>query len=78
VNFYVDGVLRYTGTHLISSWVPSSGDSFVPLSLGTLYPYGSPWVGTASFTFGGLIDEVRIYSRALSASEVQALYNATK
>jgi len=78
VNFYVDGVLRYTGTHSISSWVPPSGDSSVPLSLGTYYPYGSSWVGNASFTFGGLIDDVRIYNRALSASEVQALYNATK
>jgi type II secretory pathway pseudopilin PulG len=28
--------------------------------------------------FNGLIDDVRIYNRALSASEIQALYNATK
>jgi hypothetical protein len=29
-------------------------------------------------TFNGLIDDVRIYNRALSASEISALYNATK
>jgi hypothetical protein len=27
---------------------------------------------------GGLIDDVRIYNRALSATEIQALYNAEK
>lgn len=28
--------------------------------------------------FNGLIDDVRIYNRALSAEEIQAIYNATK
>lgn len=26
----------------------------------------------------GMLDEVRIYNRALSSSEIQTLYNATK
>ena len=30
------------------------------------------------YNFPGLIEDVRIYNRALSASEIQALYNATK
>ena len=34
--------------------------------------------GASSVITNGLIDEVRIYSRVLSAAEVQALYNATK
>ena len=29
-------------------------------------------------TFNGLIDEVRIYNRALSSAEISAIYNATK
>jgi prepilin-type N-terminal cleavage/methylation domain-containing protein len=33
---------------------------------------------TAASFFNGLIDEVRIYNRALSDAEIQALYNATK
>jgi len=33
---------------------------------------------TSTFVVSGLIDDVRIYNRALSASEVLALYNATK
>ena len=52
------------------------------------YTYSIPSVFTATisgsaakFGYGsinGLIDDVRIYNRALSASEIQALYNATK
>jgi hypothetical protein len=30
------------------------------------------------YYFSGLIDDVRIYNRALSAQEIQAIYNATK
>jgi hypothetical protein len=33
---------------------------------------------TGANSFSGSIDDVRIYNRALSASEVQALYNAEK
>src|SRR3989344_2988392 len=34
--------------------------------------------GCASYWTNGLVDDVRIYNRALSAAEIQALYNATK
>ena len=33
---------------------------------------------SGSESFDGVIDEVRIYNRALSASEVQALYNQSR
>ena len=36
------------------------------------------WGGAPSQLFSGLIDDVRIYNRALSAAEISALYNATK
>ncbi|MFA5098835.1 MAG: LamG-like jellyroll fold domain-containing protein [Candidatus Paceibacterota bacterium] len=35
-------------------------------------------VGKDSYYFNGKIDDVRIYNRALSAVEIQAIYNATK
>jgi hypothetical protein len=38
----------------------------------------SIWWKILEAAFDGLIDEVRIYNRALSDSEVSALYNATK
>ena len=35
-----------------------------------------PWKNSnVNWQFEGLIDDVRIYDRALSAAEVQALYN---
>ena len=78
VKIYVDGTLADSETHTISSWVPPGGDTSKSLAIGTLYPYGTGWAGDATFTFGGSIDDVRIYNRALSAAEIQALYNATK
>ena len=33
---------------------------------------------TGDYRFGGLIDDVRVYNRALSVAEIQAIYNATK
>jgi len=38
----------------------------------------SRWSGSGGRYFNGLIDEVRIYNRALSAAEIKALYDATK
>ena len=38
----------------------------------------SGWNNNNGYKFGGLIDEVRIYSRALSPAEVKARYEATK
>ncbi len=43
------------------------------------FQVGSTRWGTGQMrSFGGLIDDVRIYSRALSASEIQTLYAQTK
>jgi hypothetical protein len=35
-------------------------------------------IGGGNVYFGGTIDDVRIYNRALSDSEIKALYDATK
>jgi len=62
---YVDGILSNSGTSTSSFsatneiWIGSHGGT-------------SPW---SVWGFNGLIDDVRIYDRALSAAEVQALYN---
>jgi hypothetical protein len=36
------------------------------------------WIGRSDNYWSGLIDDVRIYNRALSDAEIQAIYNATK
>ncbi len=38
----------------------------------------SYWIGRVDNFWNGLIDEVRIYNRALSAEEIKAIYEATK
>ncbi len=64
MTIYVDGNEENSATHAIQS-----GDS--DLKLGMFYT-------TNSLPFHGLIDDVRIYSRALTAQEVQTLYAETK
>ncbi len=38
----------------------------------------SYWIGRVDNFWNGLIDEVRIYNRALSDSEIKAIYEATR
>ncbi|MGH9897039.1 MAG: LamG-like jellyroll fold domain-containing protein, partial [bacterium] len=61
---YVDGVLR--GSKSLSG-LTGSTDSTIPLRIGTNDG------GAGAEFFNGAIDDARVYSRALSASEVQAL-----
>jgi hypothetical protein len=61
-SFYVDGVLSSTGAN--STPLPIDG---APLTIGE---------AEGTYFMGGLEDEVAIYSRALGAGEIQAIYNA--
>jgi len=63
ITFYVDGI-AYPGTGVIGAL--ASGDSSGPLVLGAIPGYGPE-------KFGGLIDELHIWNRALATSEIQAL-----
>ena len=51
--------------------------AFTPRTIGDLYFGLRPYDGGAGARFVGLMDEVSLYSRALSAAEIQALYNAS-
>ncbi|MFV0268591.1 MAG: LamG-like jellyroll fold domain-containing protein, partial [Draconibacterium sp.] len=64
-KIYYNGVLESTCTH--TGYDP-------PWTGGNMY-IGS--LTTSSEKFSGLIDEVRVYNRALSATDVTALYNYT-
>ena len=67
IKIYVNGILENTANS------PGSVSSNTqPLVLGR-------WYGNhAAYYLNGLIDEVRVYNRALSAAEIAAIYNATK
>jgi hypothetical protein len=60
-KIYQNGILEYQ----------NSGQATV--SLGTTLFFGT---GTAAFYYGGLFDEVGLWSRALTASEITQLYNS--
>lgn len=67
MRLYSNGVQQSTGTSASGNVF----DSTTAISIGK-------WAGANSDYFPGSIDDVRIYNRALSATEVQNLYNATK
>jgi len=67
VNFYVNG------SNVKSGSVPPTSLRTTDYTDDNLYissDFGSTWI------FPGLIDEVRLYNRALTASEIQQLYQA--
>lgn len=61
---YIDGSLNATATD--TTTVSTTNTS--PVGIGSRG-------ATGSYLFPGSIDDVRIYNRALSATEVQQLYN---
>ncbi len=80
LNEWNNVILQYTGTQ-VESFINGVQDSVTEnitgrsnasaFNLGTNYNNTSNW-------YNGTIDDVRIYSRALTASEIQTLYAQTK
>ncbi len=66
IKIYVDGVLDNSGS--------SNGNIASSAGGNLLFGYES-WMGSNDYKLDGLIDDVRIYNRAFSAAEIQALYN---
>jgi prepilin-type N-terminal cleavage/methylation domain-containing protein len=64
-KIFLDGVQK-TSVPTTGNLYISTNQLRISLDTGNTYP------------FNGTIDEVRIYNRALSGEEIQALYNATK
>ena len=73
-KLFINGSKIAEGVHSISNFTPVYGDSTLPLSLGTIYPYGSGWGGITAHAFQGKLDEIYIYKRVLSDIEVARLY----
>ena len=65
-SVYIDGVVMGTTAHTQSPlYVGLGSNTFI----------GKHGNGISTYDFNGLIDEVRVYNRALSNQEVQNLYN---
>jgi len=69
-NYYIDGQLLQTYS------LTNKGN--ITSGTGCLRIGARNGCGSATSFFNGLIDDVRIYNRALSASEIADLYNLTK
>ena len=63
----------------VNGAVQDLNGAFPVAAAGTLpFRVGALGVGSGGSSWAGNIDDVRIYSRALSANEVSAIYNATR
>lgn len=78
LGYVIDGSITSTISHSVVGGLPSSGNSNLPLVIGTAYPYGEGWAGNDGFSLGGSISMFRKYNRILTLSEIQQNYNATK
>jgi len=66
-----NSVILYVNGSQVASFVPSTTNvTSNSINIGNIN-------GLSGFEFDGLIDDVRIYNRALSTSEIQELYNGT-
>jgi hypothetical protein len=72
VRIYLDGVLDSTTSSIATN--PSGAASDYSL-IGGLSNAGSSYAG---YLMNGVLDDVRIYNRALSATEVRSLYNLAR
>jgi hypothetical protein len=67
VQFYIDGALSSTASNVTINPSPNAG----PLIIGKHVNAS----GASGFFWNGLLDDLRIYSKALSASEVSAIFD---
>ena len=70
MSLYINGALDQQTAANVTPW-----DSGCPFHLGGIYDPSGDCAYTGQF-FNGLIDEATVYSAALTATDVQALYNA--
>jgi prepilin-type N-terminal cleavage/methylation domain-containing protein len=73
VKIYIDGQQKASGTVNIPVWAPSAAEANSPLAIGTVYPFGV-WAGNSTYSFDGLIDDVRVYVASLLGDQVQELF----
>ena len=80
MGYYIDGG-KYSGSqaHGITIDVGASGvNSQLPTAIGTTYPYGEGWAGSAGSNLEGSYYVCRIYNKVLSAAEIKQNFNATR
>lgn len=76
-NTWYHIVVTYdSSSDTLSQYIDGALDNFSTITSGTRSPAGTTfYISDPSRSVGGLIDDVRVYNRVLSASEVSRLYN---
>jgi hypothetical protein len=72
MSIYLDSIKKHDISIPLGLSLPGSNCMVV---VGAYQPCGSGYI---TAFFNGIIDEVRVYNRALSDSEIKVLYEATK
>ena len=75
VELFVNGAQVSASTISEGPTPTIAADNDVPVNIGRIESFSGTFVGPAGF-FDGLIDEVEIFDRGLSASEIAAIYEA--
>lgn len=69
------GVSMYVNGESVSTTIGANGSASRSNDTGTTVQIGNNACGSASRTMDGFIDEVRLYSRVLTNTEIESLYN---
>lgn len=76
MKIFVNGDQWASTPLTVTLWPPANepgyGDRNLPLTIGTLFPYGSTWAGLAGFSFQGTIDDVSLSPVARSPGWIRA------
>ena len=77
-GYYINGG-EYKGSanHGVTGAAPTSGNSNIPATLFSLYPYGT-WGGNTGFSIDGYMGSTKVYNRVLSADEVGQAFRTQK
>jgi hypothetical protein len=79
IGVYRNGIVNVNLTnHDIVQNSPVGSNSNISLCIMNLYPYGEGWGGSSSFAVSGMLSNIKIYNRLLSANEILQNYNALK
>lgn len=73
ITLFLNRVYSATATYSVTDFTPAHGDLDLPICIGSLYPHPSSMPSNSAASFKGILDEVRIWRRALSAAELAAL-----
>lgn len=73
VTFYIDGVGSATSYSVVFTFDGAAGGDF---AIGTNPIYASQGNPPSTYALPGLVDEVEVFNRTLTATEVAAIYNA--